>query len=621
MNLFTIDFETYYDKEYSLSKMSTEDYIEDDRFEIILVGLKKNDGPTETFSSPNLEDYRTWLMEKGVHRGAVLAHNMMFDGLILASRLNLIAAMYLDTLCMAQALLKPFHRSISLDSCLKHEGSPFTKGTYVHNMLGVRRASMTSSDMSSYAGYCAGDVDSTYWLFHRLKKRLPKDEFEVIDTTLRMYLEPSFIPDASTLKGLLIETREKKRKLLEAVPDHIKPTQLRSNPQFAKLLESLGVDPVPTKISPTTDRTTYAFAKNDPQWKDLEEEYADDPIVGPILAARLGEKSTIAETRGERFLQIAQSRKYLRVPLRYYGAHTGRYGGMEKLNLQNLTRVRYRKDGTPDGRFQLRFALQAPKGHVVLACDLSQIEARLNAWLSECRTLLDVFARGDDPYCAFGSVIFGRPITRADKAERFAGKTCILGLGYGMGAPKLRATFRKDNVKIELPTAKRYVWTYRDTYHEIPALWRHCDQAVEEIARGGLMMIGPCMASKDRITLPNGMAIIYDKLRHVQNAKYNGWVFNYAGRTKMLWGGTVVENIVQALARIVLMDQMITIRKELGVRPKLNIHDELVYIVPENRIDHFKSGVEQIMSLPPAFAPDLPIACEAHYGPTLGDCK
>lgn len=621
MDLFTIDFETYYDREYSLSRMSTEDYVSDGRFEIIMVGLKKNSGRTEIFSSPNMEDYRTWLLEKGVHRGAVLAHNMLFDGLILASRLKITPPMVLDTLCMAQALLKPFHKSISLEACLKHENSPFVKGTAVHNMIGRRLASMTSQELGTYGEYCANDVDSTYWLFQKLKSRLPRDELEVIDTSLRMYLEPSFILDPSTLEGLLRETREKKQKLMDAAPDWIKKSALSSNPQFAKLLSQLGVHPIPTKISPTTGKITFAFSKNDPGWKDLEEEYIDDPVVGPILAARLGVKSTIAETRGERFLDIARNHGKLRVPLRYYGAHTGRYGGMEKINCQNLTRVRYRKDGTPDGRNQLRFALRAPKGHVVLSCDLSQIEARINAWLAECRTLLDVFASGGDPYCAFASVIYNRLITKADKAERFAGKTCILGLGYGMGPPKLRSTFRKDNVKVTLDTARRYVYTYRDTYHEIPALWKHCDRAVEEIARGGLMMIGPCMASKDRVSLPNGMAIIYDKLRFVQNAKYNGWVFNYAGRVKMLWGGTMVENIVQALARIALMEQMIKIRKELGIRPKLNIHDELVYIVPEAHIDHYESGVVQIMSTPPAFAPELPIGCEAHYGYTLGDCK
>lgn len=617
MNVFTIDFETYYDSDYSLSKMSTEDYVADDRFEIIMVGVKCNDEPTEVFSAKSDQEYKDWLLSLGVDRGAVLCHNTMFDALILQYRLGICPSLMLDTLCMAQALLKPFHRSISLASCLKHTKSPVTKGTYVGDMKGRRLSSLTDSEFQKYAAYCATDVDGEYWLFQYLKASLPPEEYLIIDMTLRMYIQPQFVLDAEILKGVMDDEREKKRKLLAALPDHIPATDLTSNPKFAKLLEKLGVD-VPYKISPTTLKPTYAFSKTDPEWKDLEDEYADDPLVSAILAARLGVKSTIGETRARRFYEIAENYGKLRVPLRYYGAHTGRYAGMEKINCQNLPRI----PRTVRNRNHLRYALRAGEGRVVLAADLSQIEARLNAWLSGCDPLLQVFRDKGDPYCAFASRVYNRRITKADQSERFIGKTCILGLGYGMGWKKLQSTLRKDGVKVPNNEAERYVQIYRDAYHEIPALWRLCDSLIPTMASGdAFQTIGPVMATAQRLTLPNGMFIHYDKLAYTQDKKYEGWTFEYAGRRKTLWGGTMVENIVQALARITVMEHMVQVRKELDLFPALQAHDELVYCVPEKEADWYRDAVLEIMKTPPSFAPDLPIDAEAAWGETYGDAK
>ena len=213
--LFTIDFETYYDKDYSLSRMSTEEYVYDDRFEVIMVSLKRNDEETVWFTAETEEEYKEWLMLQGVHRGAVLAHNMMFDGLIL-QRLGVpTPPMLLDTLCMAQAILKPHHKSISLASCLKHTNAPIAKKGYVANMLGRRLRSLSSHELHEYADYCVTDTDGTHWLFQAMKSQLPRSEYEVIDMTLRMYLQPAFELNPDLLTGLLHDTREKKKKLLD----------------------------------------------------------------------------------------------------------------------------------------------------------------------------------------------------------------------------------------------------------------------------------------------------------------------------------------------------------------------------------------------------------------------
>ena len=617
MNLITLDFETYYDRVYGLGRLSMEEYVTDPRFEIIMVGIKINDKPAQWYSYKTIAEYLTLFNTIGLGGSAMLCHNTLFDGVILSVHFpSVMPAVLLDTMCMAQAVLKPYHRSISLDSCLKVTDCPIRKGTTVHNMVGRSLESLTPMELQEYGDYCITDCEGEHWLFKHLAPQIPKSELEIIDMTLRMYLEPMFDADPVTLEAVLLDTREKKRQLMNQVPPGITKTQLSSNPQFAKLLQSHGVD-VPTKISLATDKMTYALAKNDTGWKDLEEVYGDDPIVGPLLAARLGVKSTLAESRSERLLEIAQKWGKLRIPLRYYAAHTGRYGGMEKINAQNFTRI----NPKDPSRVQLRYGVAAPPDYSVLACDLSQIEARLNAWLSGCEELLQVFRDKGDPYCAFATKIWSRPITKADQHERFIGKTCILGLGYGMGAPKLKATLRAQGVKEDIITIKNYVDTYRNAYYQIPALWRHCDDAIQTMASGGNIMIGPCMVDSNRILLPNDMFLTYPNLRWMHNPKYEGWSYDFAGMGRTMWGGKLVENIVQSLARIIITQHMREARKVLGIRPALQAHDELVYVVPNARLAECEAGLLSIMSTPPEWAKDVPIDCEAAHGPTYGDAK
>lgn len=611
----TLDWETYYDDDYSLSKMSTEEYVCDPRFQIMMVGIKINDGPPTWTSFKSTMEYKTYLVP--ILRGnAVLCHNTLFDGLVLSVHFGFLPALLLDSLAMAQACLKPMYRSISLASCLKNLDLGIRKGTYVGNMKGRRLESLTQIELQKYGQYCMDDCEGEYQLFKHLMKDFPRSELLIIDMTLRMYLEPQLEADYDTFKAVYDETRAKKKALIDKLPPDIKKSQLMSNPQLAKLLESLEVE-VPLKISPTTNQPTYAFAKNDEGWKDLEEEYADDPLIAPILAARTGVKSTIAESRAERLMNIAQQFGWLRIPLRYYAALTGRYGGMEKINAQNFTRI----DPKNPSRNQLRYGIKAPPGFSVLAGDLSQIEVRINAWLSGCRALLDVFARGGDPYCEFATKAFRRPITKADTLERFIGKTCILGLGYGMGWKKLRATLRKDGIKITEQQARDFVQVYRTTYAEIPAMWKFCGDTIELLANGGQRLLGPCRAEHKAILLPNGMKIQYNNLRWIETKKYSGWVYDFAGMGRTLWGGKVVENICQSLARIIITQHMLDIKKKIKLNAALQAHDELVYVVPTSHAEKYKLAVEKLMSQRPAFAPDLPIAAEAAYGPTYGDAK
>lgn len=631
MKLCTLDYETYYDKEYSLSKMSTEDYVNDPRFEVIMVGLKFGSSPSFAHSG-DMASTREFLYDHRVHECALLCQNTMFDQLINEVHFDIRPPILMDTMAMAQAKLKPYIRSMSLASILKYltlnlagEQSR-AKGGMVQNMIGRRRQSLSSDELAAYMTYNLEDVENTYWAFWQLMQtyNFPREELDVIDMTLRMYFDAQLELDAPLLKEIYDKVCVDKLALVAKLPPEVQRADLMSNAKLAQLLRACGIDP-PMKLSPTTGKATFAFAKNDPAWLDMVEEYADDPLVAPILAARQSEKSTIIETRAARLLEIGTRYSKFRVPLKYYAAHPGRYGGTQNINTQNFNRVKKlkRDDGTPDRR-QIRFAIKAPPGHSVLAADLAQIEARLNAWESGCAILVNAFANNKDIYSEFATTIFRKKVSKGDpntETERFVGKTCILGLGYGMGAPKLQATLRKDKIKIDALTSVQYVGTYRNMYRQIPDYWKYCDEALEIMAAGGKHRIGPCMAAGNKIELPNGMELVYHNLRWLSNEDYEGWVYDFGGMTRTLWGGKVVENITQALARIIITDAMRTIRKELSLLTSMQAHDELVFCVPTPRAQYFADAVSAIMIRRPWWAPDLPIAVEAKFGPTYGDAK
>jgi DNA polymerase I-like protein with 3'-5' exonuclease and polymerase domains len=612
----TIDFETYYDDQYSLSKLSTEDYVNDPRFEVILVGIKIGNEPKYWITGTKKE-IKAHFDTLALQECAILGHHMMFDGLVLVVHFGIVPFMYCDTRLLAQAQLKPFLRSVSLKSCLEHLNLGVRKGDEVINMKGRTRASLSKYELEKYALYCLDDVEGTFRLFKYLAPQFPREELEIIDMILRMYLLPQLELDANHLAVHLAEVRAKKEQALNSLPHDVQKSDLMSNPKFAAVLERYGVD-VPTKISPTTGAVTFAFSKNDTGWKELEDEWADDPVVSAILAARLSSKSTLEESRSMRLLDIANRYPKFRVPLLYYAAHTGRLGGTEGINPQNFPRI---------DKSKMRFGIKAPKGYVVLAADLAQIEARITAWLAGQKDLLQAFREKRDIYAEFASEALGREIVKGRSKEdnkwRFVGKTCVLGLGFGMSAKKLQATLRKDGVILTLEECERFVNIYRvRKYPKIPALWHTFENYLSMMASGqARAKVGPVTLAKHSVILPNGMAIVYNNLRWLQNEKFNGWVYNFGGMIRTMWGGKETENIAQALARIMVMQYALQIKHTIGLYPALQQHDELDYVVREQYAVKVAAVIGKIIRVSPTWAPDLPVEVEINYGPSLGDCK
>lgn len=609
MDIITLDFETYYDKDYSLSKITTEEYVRDPRFQVIGVGVKVNQGVAEWFSGTH-GYIREKLASYDWANVAILAHNMMFDGAILSWRFGIRPKVLFDTLCMARAI-HGVEKSASLKA-LAENYAVGEKGTEVLDAKGKRRSDFTPEDLAAYGRYCVNDVDLTYEIFNLMMARgFPKSELKLIDLTLRMFTEPTLMLDRERLEEHLEKTQIMKNELLKSAGIEDK-AELMSNPKFAALLGTFGV-PCPMKISPTTGKMTYALAKSDQGMKDLLE--YDDPHVQALASARLGVKSTLEETRTQRFIDIS-GRGLLPVPVRYYAAHTGRWGGDDKINLQNLP------SRGPNAK-ALKKCIVAPDGYSIVEADSSQIEARMLAWLAGQDDVVQTFASKGDVYKKMASAIYNVDEADVTKDQRFVGKTTVLGAGYGMGGEKFQLQLKNSGVDITKDEAVKIIGIYREANDMISGMWKQAGIMLRYMVRGDSMPFGKdgvlgVDTYEPGIILPNSLLIRYDGLEETENDK-GGVEYSYKtrmGRTR-IYGGKVVENVTQALARLIIGEQMLRISKKYRV--VLTVHDSIVCCVPDDEAETCKAYVEESMRWVPAWAEGLPVDCEAGIGKNYGD--
>lgn len=610
MNILTVDFETYYDKDYSLSKMQTDAYINDDRFEVIGVAVIKNDEPAEWFSGSELE-VAGWLHKFDWEHSAARCHNTMFDGYILSQRFGIKPKLWMDTLGQGRMLL-PYLQYHSLASMAKAYNLP-DKGTAVVKAMGKRLADFNPTELDEYADYCKHDT----WLCKELGKRFdpytPALAFKLIDMTIRMFTEPSLVGDQTKMQALYQAELVRKEQLLQAAD--VDRSIIMSNDKFAARLMELGVTP-PRKISGTTGKETYAFAKSDKAFTDLLE--SDDADVQALVAARLGVKTTIAETRALKFLETAKRGK-LPVYLNFWGAKTtGRYSGGNSINWQNIP-----ARGPSAG---LRDALLAPPGHTVLVGDSSNIELRTVMALAGQDDVLLKLQQGVDLYCDFASKLFGRTITKADKAERFLGKTAMLGLQYGAGAARfqemVRLAKRTDpSVElIDLNRAHAIVDLYRSVHYKVVMLWKRCNEVIlPDIANGCSMLNvdvnGWFITQWDGFGRPGEPGVMYHDLKH----DGKDWTYLMGKMRVKIHGAKVVENLSQHAAMQIVMWQTARINQRYPV--VLSVHDEAVCVVKNEELDEARKYMEECLAMTPKWCRSIPVACETGVGASYGDAK
>jgi DNA polymerase len=652
--ILLVDAETRWDsKEYTLSKLTTEEYVRDPRFKAFGFCFKWY-GEENEIQWVSHKDLPAYLAKIDWSSTAVMAHNAMFDVAVLAWIYGHKPAFIIDTLSMARALRGALGGN-GLAKLAEDFGLP-PKGKAVHSTDGL--AELTPEIEAELAEYCKHDVFLLEKVYDRLNELagpsgFPTKELRIIDMVVKMYINPQLELDTAMLRKAIDDEEVKRKELLVSLG--VEEKDLASNDKFADLLRLLGVAP-PTKISKTTGKEAFAFAKTDAMFQALENH--DNEKVALLCEARVAVKSTQARTRAQRFFDIS-TRGALPVPLHYYGAHTGRMQAAkgQGINLQNLKR----------GSF-LRNAIMAPLGYSVVVVDLSQIEPRVLAWLSDYEYLLDIFRAGGDPYAMFGAQMFGMPGLNKNEhgALRQSAKSALLGAGYNlgwasfaaqllvgfMGAPPVRydkkfakqlgitgadvakfmswepnveralaipRTCTDEEVILHSVCAKRIIERYRDAASPVVELWGLCDELLLASLHGGKEYTHKFLKfERERIVLPSGMALRYPELGFELDAKQRRQ-WHYGPDKKKLYGAKLVENFVQAVARCVMTDGMLRIQNRYPC--VLTVHDEAVVLVPTSEVVEAEKWVFAQMVKPPSYMPDIPLAADSGAGARYGEAK
>lgn len=648
MQVVTLDYETFYDVGHSLTNMSPIEYVMHPDTEIISVAIKINNEPTKVYFGDEIapaQEAIDW------SSSIVVGHNMSgFDSLIMSYRYGINPKMWACT----QAMARPFYtktsaswvddygnmvtrEGVSLAKLAAELGLPAKGSLEKTNTKGKRLSQFTAEEIEAMREYNKLDTEICYMLFKHLIQKTSPRELKILDMTIRMLTEPAFELDTKLLQTTLKEEQERKQLMLLDIATMIgvyRPGMsdeesaeaarktLASASKFSELLRTYDVE-VPMKPSPSNpEKQTPALAKTDQAFIDLQNH--PEPMIAAAAQARLGVKSTILESRIQQFLNCMVGNK-LPIFLNYYGADTtGRWGGGGSLNQQNLPRI----GKQPKPTDALRKSLRAPHGYKVVVADLSGIELRINHFLWKVPSSMALYQASPaeaDLYVDFASTLYNVKPEDVTKEQRQIGKIAHLGLGFGAGA----ATFKQvakimGGVEMSDIDAQEVVQKWRDAYTEIQQGWRICHAALDAIQAGKREQIDPwglCWTDPEGIKTPQGM-IRYPNLRQeINEAQKTEWVYGHGRNKARIYAGKIDENIVQHLAREVIADNMLSIRKLTGYRPVHTVHDELIYIVPEADAEHILGVVQTQMRTPPTWWPELVTWSAGDVGQTYGDAK
>jgi DNA polymerase I-like protein with 3'-5' exonuclease and polymerase domains len=653
MKLITLDFESYWDTHHTLSKMSPTEYVMHEDTEIQSVSIKMGTSPTYVlFGEDNIRQH---LQAIDWSDALVVGHNMSgFDAMILAWRFGINPKMYGCTAAMARSQYSKtgynvggkFLTGVSLKKLAAELGVGVKLDLEATNTKGKKLRDFTAQELHAMEEYNKVDTDLCYEIFKTLYPTIPKQEMLLIDMTTRMLVEPKFVLDYDMVENALVDVKaEKKQSLLDlasklgldtahAATDKLgllQPeleeevrTMLASAAKFGALLNDLGVE-TPMKVSPTNpNKMTPALAKTDDEFIALQNH--SNPLVAAAARARLEVKSTLLETRLQAFTNAADACDgKLPVPLKYAGADTtGRWSG-EQYNMQNLPRI----GPKPKPSDALRKSLRAPKGHKVVVADLSGIELRVNHFLWKVPSSMALFQADPekaDLYKDFASSLYD--VSKADvtKDQRQVGKVAHLGLGFGAGA----TTFKKvaklmAGIDLSDGECVDVVNKWREEYYQIAEGWQRFQACLPYISQGTEEAIDPwgmCVTEHQAVRLPSGRRIHYPSLikERDERGKTEWWYGN--GRTRArIYAGKGVENLVQALARDVIAEHAVEFYKLAKHRPALMVHDELVYVVPDNEAQATLDALQNIMRKGVSWWPELVTWSEGDVADCYGEAK
>jgi hypothetical protein len=617
-NIVGVDFETYYAADYSLSlpKYNTSGYVRDPQFKIQGVAIKEGRKKAQWYTG---KDVVRKLKSIDWSRKAMLAHNAQFDGFIMSEILKLFPSFFYDTLSMTRALHNDMSRA-SLDTVAKLYGIGEKSRTYLVNTKGVR--DLPPQDLKHLGEGAIIDIDLAWEIFRRQIEVFPEEETRLVDLTVKMFTDPVLGVDIELATAALEREMEARAKAIKR--SKVPEKDLTSNAKFAAHLERLGVEP-PTKISFKTGYTNFALAKTDQEFLDLLEH--EDMRVVRLAEGRLAAKSTIEETRARRLIAAGEDGKRLPILLNYAAAKTFRWSGGNKMNPQNFPRAQYVGKVKVEHSDDLRRSIIAPPGHVLVVADSSQIELRVNNKLAGNEAKLEIIRKydrkeGPDPYRVLAASIYSLAIEAINDTQRFVGKVGELGLGFQMSGKKLQTTLALGTMgpAIDLPLAlcNKIVKVYRATNKPIEDQWAACEQILRNMFAGDEGEYADLISYDDRtIWLPNGLGMNYPGLepKYERNRQgdmiQRGWTYIAHGIEKKIYGGLLTENLVQAIARIIVGQQMLAIADKYRV--VMMTHDEVVACVPKRQAEKALEYMIKCMRTPPTFWPDIPLNAEGGF--------
>lgn len=662
-DVLVLDYESYFDKDYRMGRkrtdLSTIEFVKDKRYETLGLAIYRcidGDESNDWYHGEQMTHTVLGALRKrfGQHLEGVtvVAQNAKYDLAVSAAHFDLYPRYFIDLLGLAKHWNA--RTKNGLDAIAKREKLSQEKGD-TDEFLGcsnrvrfvlpkkkgrsklipapVMVPPMNEEMKQKLATYALGDTQLEWEAFKLLLPRLsrPDVELPLIQHTIELFTKPSLHVDPPKGREIIREMEKELDQVCVRVG--MSNEEISGNISFdaamsQRLIEA-GDDPSLYMKKNKKNQWVMAVAKTDDSREELLTHACK--AVRELIEARIALKSWPTHiTRVNRILdQAAANDDVLCIPLNYCGAHTLRFSGGERINLQNLG-----SRGHPLVSM-IREIIIAADGRVLVIVDASQIEARVLAWIAGQWDLCEQFAKNVEVYARFASKVLGYPVRKPRKggieaveekhkwARNSVGKVGVLGCGYGMGANK---AVGYSGGAIDIDTAKIIVQTYREENDQIVNFWHDMEGAFMYTARTGNPTELPRGVRFDQrpgcdivMTMPCGREMKYHDVRIAQG-KYGeqAEVFNHAEKCwEKTWGGTLTENVVQSMSRHILVEAMMRLERR-GLKTAHHIHDELVMHVPQDQGEEaLAAGIEEL-SRRPEWAPDCPLGAEglvtARYG-------
>ena len=625
MKPIVLDFETYHDSEYSLRKMTTPEYVMDDRFQVL--NLAYYDFQERDSGTVSADDVAALWRDRVIGRRMAVAHNAQFDFAIAAWRYNLNARHLACTQQMAYAVLMNRLDNFEMDSLAKHFGHEGKNSDILKRIAGKRRDDISSDEWSELNSYAENDAVQEAKVFAGLAARFPKSQYRQMDWCLRQFVDPVLKTDRAALQQALDDLIATEEKAFAKYGVSVKEMRSGRGDFFAGILRSLGVEP-PTEISPRTGKEKWAFSKQSKEFMDIAEGHPSR-VVRDMCELKLLSSSSIHQSRLKRMLAVDKAcGGKLPIAVKYSGARTThRMSGFDSVNHLNMP-----KKGA------IRGAISAlGRGEKVCVSDLSGAELRICRTMTGDDRTIRMINTGGDPYCDFAETVFGittvKDRSKDDDNRRFVGKVCHLSLQYQTGAEKLKHTvWSWGRVIMADDVAKEAVKIFRYKKHQpVKKYWDYIENELflilsnrgEGVVRGAEFI----KISDGKLILPSGLWLDFPNLKQVPDEKFGAaWVMDKAhGRYSTIkqdstYGGRQLENLCQSLTNEVLTDKMYKL-EDAGIRCAHTVYDEVVAIVPPGRESFVEQTMNDIMSAPVDWWPELQLASETCVANNYGDAK